>query len=168
MNTTPQQILNIDDALVSEANPARLSGPLDYERCARLHNYLVAYGWMARHRQETPNLDELASQAFVFPNEDIQAVRERLHPSVNSFLDSVFSPEPSFFYWVNDITMELVDEIFQDEDNDLNDLERFVVIYGTVFELGSHCVGVVYDQQLHRAALPMTLENLDSVQPIDA
>ncbi|KAJ5206010.1 hypothetical protein N7491_003368 [Penicillium cf. griseofulvum] len=166
MNTTPEQILNIEDALVSEANPARLNGPLDYERCARLHNYLVAYGWMARHGQETPNLDELASQPVIFANEHIQAVRERLHPSVNSFLGSIFSPESSFFYWVNGITMMLADDIFQDEDNDLDDLERFVVIYDTVVDLGSHCVGVVYDQQLHRAAFPMTLENLDSVQPI--
>ncbi|KAJ6149399.1 hypothetical protein N7471_000598 [Penicillium samsonianum] len=114
MNTTPQQVLNIEDALVSEANPARRNGPLDYERCARLHNYLVAYGWMARHGQETPNLDELANK--------------------DSYLD---------------------------------DLERFVVIYGTVLELGSHCVGVVYDQHLHRAAFPMTVENMDSVEPID-
>ncbi|CDM36772.1 unnamed protein product [Penicillium roqueforti FM164] len=166
MNTTPQQILNIEDALVSEANPARLNGPLDYERCARLHNYLVAYGWMARHGQETPNLDVLASQPFIFADEDTQAVRERLHPSVNSFLDSIFSPEPGFFYWINDISMQLVDNIFLGEDNDLDDLERFVIIYGTVLELGSHCVGVVYDQQLHRAAFPMTLENLDSVEPI--
>ena len=44
--------------------------------------------------------------------------------------------------------------------------DRFVVIYGIVLELGSPCVGVVYDQQLHRAAFPMTLENLDSVEPI--
>ncbi|KAJ6189393.1 hypothetical protein N7519_004301 [Penicillium mononematosum] len=151
MNTTPEQILNIEDALVSEANPARLNGPLDYERCAGLHNYLVAYGWMARHGQETPNLDELASQPSIFADEDTQAVRERLHPSVNSFLDLIFSPEPGFFYWVNHISMQLVDDIFPDEENDLDNLERFVVIYGT----------------LHRAAFPMTLENLDSVEPID-
>ncbi|CAG7962390.1 unnamed protein product [Penicillium nalgiovense] len=167
MNTTPQQILNIEDALVSEANPARLNGPLDYERCARLHNYLVAYGWMAHHGQETPNLDELASQPSIFADEDTQAIRERLHPSVNSFLDSIFSPEQGFFYWVNHISMQLVDDIFPDEENDLDNLERFVVIYGTVVELGSHCVGVVYDQKLHRAVFPMTLGNLDSMQPID-
>ncbi|KAJ5504255.1 hypothetical protein N7463_007129 [Penicillium fimorum] len=141
MITTPQQILNIDDALVSEVNASRLNCALDYELCARLHNYLVAFGWMARYGQETPNLDELAT------DEDIQAVRKRLHPSVNPFLDSIFSPGPSFFYWVNDITMELVDEIFQDEDNNLNDMTNSCTTPS--------------------AAFPMTLANLDRVQPID-
>ncbi|KAJ5700258.1 hypothetical protein N7536_003271 [Penicillium majusculum] len=51
------------------------------------------------------------------------AVRECLHPSVNSFLDSIYSPEPGFFYWVNDISMEVVDEIFPDEDSNLDILE---------------------------------------------
>lgn len=35
--------------------------------------------------------------------------------------------------------MELCDEIFPDEDNNLHDLELFVVIYGTVLELLALC-----------------------------
>lgn len=38
----------------------------------------------------------------------------------------MYSPEPGFFYWVNDISMEVVDGIFPDEDNNLNILEIFV------------------------------------------
>ncbi|KAJ6114474.1 hypothetical protein N7486_000252 [Penicillium sp. IBT 16267x] len=80
MNVTPQQILDIEDAIVSEQNPPRDDGTLDYERCARLHNYLVAYGWMARHGKDMPDLDALAREKWFFgqAEEDIQAVRERL------------------------------------------------------------------------------------------
>lgn len=65
--------------------------------------------------------------------------------------------------------MQLCDESFPPEDNELEDegKERFVVIYDTVSELGSLCLGVVYDQQLHRASFPMTIENSDSVEPVD-
>ncbi|KAJ5298227.1 uncharacterized protein N7443_006347 [Penicillium atrosanguineum] len=58
-------------------------------------------------------------------------------------------------------------ETFIREDNDLQRRDRFVVIYDTVPELGSHCLGVVYGQKLYRAAFPMTLENLDSVEPVE-
>ena len=62
MNITPQNILDIEDALVSDENPASSNGTLDYARCARLHNYIVAYGWMARHGKDTPDLDALARE----------------------------------------------------------------------------------------------------------
>jgi len=167
INTTPQQILNIEDALVSDDNPARNDGSLDYERCARLHNYLVAYAWMARYGRDAPDLDALASRSHCFMNEDTDAVRKRLVSSLNSFLDLIYDPEPGLFYWVNELAMELCDISFPLGDNDLEDKERFVVIYNTVPELGSHCLGVVYDQQLHRAAFPMTLEHSESVEPVD-
>jgi hypothetical protein len=100
INTTPQQILNFEDALVSDDNPARDEGTLDYERCARLHNYLVAYGWMARNRRDTPDLEALASEKWVFneANEEVQATRERLDAPLNKFLDSIYDPRPPFFY----------------------------------------------------------------------
>jgi hypothetical protein len=169
MNTTPEQILDIEDALVSEDNPARDDGALDYERCARLHNYLVAYAWMARNGSDTLDLDALASQSWFFneANEDVDAIRERLDPSLNSFLDSIYDPQPGFFYWVNGLVMRLSDESFPLEDNDLEDKERFVVIYDTTPDLGSHCLGVLYDQQYHRASFPLTIENSESVEPVD-
>src|SRR4051812_46056914 len=111
MNNTPEQILDIEDALVSEDNPARDDGALDYERCARLHNYLVAYAWMARNGSDTLDLDALASQSWFFneANEDVDAIRERLDPSLNSFLDSIYDPQPGFFYWVNGLVTRLSD-----------------------------------------------------------
>lgn len=63
----PRLLLDIDDAMVSDSNPARTDGRgLDYERCARLHNYLVAYGWMAYHQRSPDDLDELLARATFF------------------------------------------------------------------------------------------------------
>jgi hypothetical protein len=169
MNTTPQQILNIEDALVSDDNPARDDGTLDYERCARLHNYLVAYGWMARNGKDTPDLDALASEKWFFheANEEIEATRERLDAPLNKFLDLIYDPRPPFFYWVDGLVMELSDDFFIDDNEMEEDKERFVLIYRTIADLGGHNLGVVYDQQLNRASFPMTTDNMESVEPID-
>ncbi|KAJ6008132.1 hypothetical protein N7540_012108 [Penicillium herquei] len=169
MNTT-HQILDINDALVSDENPARENGTLDYERCARLHNYIVAYGWMARHGKVTPDLDELVSLRSIFSEADeaTQAIRERLDSSLNSFLDLIYDPEPEFFYWAGALSIQNCDVYFPDDDNELEEGKiRFVMIYLTVVDLGSHCLGVIYDQQLHRASFPMTIENTGSVGPVD-
>ncbi|EED16494.1 hypothetical protein TSTA_015790 [Talaromyces stipitatus ATCC 10500] len=54
-----ESLLDVEDALVSPSNPARNNGTLDYERCARLHSHLAAYGWMAHHEKGPHELDEL-------------------------------------------------------------------------------------------------------------
>ncbi|KAJ6133733.1 hypothetical protein N7523_000055 [Penicillium sp. IBT 18751x] len=169
MNTTPQMILDIEDALVSDDNPARDDGTLDYERCARLHNYLVAHGWMARNGRETPDLDALASEKWFFheANEEVEAIRERLDAPLNKFLDLVYDPRPPFFYWVDGLAMMLSDEFFIDDNEMEEGKERFVLIYSTIADLGGHNLGVVYDQQLNRASFPMTTDNMESVEPID-
>lgn len=63
--------------------------------------------------------------------------------------------------------MNYCDEIFPEEDNELEDLERFVTIYKTTPDLGSYILGVVYDQQRYLASFPMTSDNTESVQPVD-
>ncbi|KAJ5777260.1 hypothetical protein N7520_000506 [Penicillium odoratum] len=164
----PRDVFDIEDALVTDANPALDDYSLDYERCARLHNYLVAYGWMVRHEWKRPDLDELANRPHRFCQE-FEAIRDRLHPSLNFFLELIYEPTQAVFYWVENLAMQLFDEYILElyDENGLEDMERFVVIYGTVAELGSHCVGVIYDQELHRAAFPPTLENFDSVFPME-
>lgn len=64
--TTPQRLLDVDDALVSETNPARVDGTFDDERCARLHNYLVAYGWMKFNEQDPGHLADLLNAPSFF------------------------------------------------------------------------------------------------------
>ncbi|KAJ5637428.1 hypothetical protein N7490_007307 [Penicillium lividum] len=164
----PRDVFDIEDALVTDANPGLDDYFLDYERCARLHNYLVAYGWMARHEWERPGLDELANRPRRFGQEH-EAKRDRLHPSVNFFLDLTYEPTQAVFYWVGNLDMQLFDEYILElyEESSLEDMKRFVVIYGTASELGPHCVGVIYDQELHGAAFPLALENFDSVFPMN-
>ena len=67
--TTPQRLLDIDDALISETNPARVDGTFDYERCARLHNYLVAYGWMKFNEQDPGDSTDLLNAPSFFETE---------------------------------------------------------------------------------------------------
>ncbi|KAJ5561754.1 hypothetical protein N7535_003785 [Penicillium sp. DV-2018c] len=170
MNTIAQQILDIEGALVSDDNPARDDGTLDYERCARLHNYLVAYDWMARNGRDTPDLDALASERWLFHEanaDDLEATRQRLDAPLNRFLDLVSDHRPPFFYWIDGLAMALSDEFFIGENGREDDKERFVLIYRTISDLGSHNLGVVYDQQLNRASFPMTTDNMESVEPID-
>ncbi|KAJ5937712.1 hypothetical protein N7454_004054 [Penicillium verhagenii] len=167
MNPTPEQILDIEDALVTDGNPPRFVNDvtLDYERCARLHNYLVAYNWMARHKKYTPDMDALAREKWFWAESDerIQATRERLIPSLNSFLDLIYDPKPEFFYWVGGLIMSFEDGILPYEANELED--RFVVIYDTHIDLGPHRLGVVYDQHLCRASFPMSLFHWDNIDP---
>jgi hypothetical protein len=62
--------------------------------------------------------------------------------------------------------MELADESFPLEDNDFEDKERFVVIYDTTPDLGSHYLGILYNQLNHRASFPLTIENSESIEPV--
>ncbi|KAJ5965608.1 hypothetical protein N7481_012322 [Penicillium waksmanii] len=168
MSTTAHNILDIEDALVSDENPARNNGTLDYERCARLHNYLAALGWMARNGKETPDLDALAAEKHFFSegNDEVETIRERLDIPLNKFLDLVYDPS-DFFYWVNGLAMMLADEFFIVDENEWEDFERFVVIYDLIPDLGGHSLGVVYDQLLNQASFPMTIDNMDSVEPVE-
>ncbi|KAJ5701866.1 hypothetical protein N7488_009414 [Penicillium malachiteum] len=155
MNTTPHQILDIYDALVSDENPAREDG--------------MAYGWMAHHGKDTSDLDALArNKRFVRTAEDERAIRERLDSPLTSFLDSIYYPQVEFFYWVCSLEMRDCDDSFPLEDNELEDGKaRFIVIYDTESGLGPRSLGIVYDQQLHRASVTMTIENTQSVEPVD-
>ncbi|GIK00105.1 hypothetical protein Aspvir_004120 [Aspergillus viridinutans] len=171
LNMTVEPVLDIEDALVSDDNPARNDGTFDYERCARLHNYLVAYAWMARHGRDTPDLDALSEEKWFFSdrNPDRDANRELLHPSLSSFLDMIYDPQPGLFYWIVGLAMDPCDGTFFMEDNELEDegKARFVIIYNTTPDLCSHCLGVVYDQQLHRASFPLTIDDTENVTPVD-
>jgi hypothetical protein len=39
--------VDISRWLVTSSNPPRQTDGLDYERCAVLHNHIVAHGWIA-------------------------------------------------------------------------------------------------------------------------
>ncbi|KAJ5669920.1 uncharacterized protein N7477_005283 [Penicillium maclennaniae] len=54
---------------------------------------------------------------------------------------------------------------YVNDDNEIEEgKERFVLIYRTQMDMGSHNLGVIYDQQRNRASFPMTIENFESVE----
>jgi hypothetical protein len=95
---TPQQLLDIDDALVSESYPARTDGALDYERCARLHNYLVAYGLRAYHERGMQDLDKSLKRPSFFERnrDDAEVPLHRLDQLLISFLQRIIMPDEGF------------------------------------------------------------------------
>lgn len=109
--TTPHRLLDIEDVLVSESNPARNVGPLDYERCARLHNYLVTCSWMAWHGREEQDLDELLSQPSFYERDKFgnDVPRDRLDPALISFLESIIIPDEGVFFWAFDVAASPAD-----------------------------------------------------------
>jgi hypothetical protein len=170
INITVEQLLDIEDALVSDENPARDDGVFDYERCARLHNYLVAYGWMALHGRDTPDLTALAEEKRFFSDEwNPDADRDILDPSLNAWLDRIYDPTHELFFWVGGLSMESCDETFLFDENDREDEEiaRFIVIYRTSSNAYSQTMGVVYDQQLHRVSFPLTIGSTENIEPIN-
>jgi hypothetical protein len=81
----------------------------------------------------------------------------------------IYDPTQDLFFWVVGLSMSSCDESFYYEENDLEDegKARFIVIYNTTPDVCSQCLGVVYDQQLHRASLPLTIGSSENVEPID-
>ena len=92
VNTTPEHILDIEDALVcnalaSDENGEHGENTLDFQRCVRLHYYLVAYAYMGTN---TPDLEALASKSWFFNQyENIDAIRSRLDPPTRTELGGV-------------------------------------------------------------------------------
>ncbi|EEA28855.1 hypothetical protein EYB25_000233 [Talaromyces marneffei] len=163
-----ERLLDIEDALVSPSNPARADGTLDYERCARLHNYLIAYGWMVRHEKGPHELDELLHRPKYLDNAQSSYSPDRLHPDVIAFLNAIIPPryDEGTCYFVGALEVRSADEVFISDDNRFEDIDRFVIIYRTYFELGSQCLGLVYDQEYHRAAVPLFIGSSESIEPI--
>lgn len=120
---------------------------------------------MVRNGRETPDLDALASEKWVFheANEEVEAIRERLDAPLNKFLDLIYDPRPPFFYWVDGLAMILSDEFCIDDNKMKEGKERFVLIYNIITDLGGCNIRVVHDQQLNWASFPMTTDNITRI-----
>ncbi|KAK2839231.1 hypothetical protein FQN49_006344 [Arthroderma sp. PD_2] len=174
-------LLNIDTALVSRRNPARdNNGTLDIQRCARLHNYLVARGWMAMNNKQPSELHQLSSRPFYasFYGDQLAGIRHKLDPSLLSFLDSIIltktrEGDAYIFYWVTGIAEpnDLVDPEgyigYDGEDETDEGLPRYLLLYHAVSELGCHALGLIYDQKRHRVAISMDIGLQDRVLPAE-
>ncbi|EFQ96936.1 hypothetical protein MGYG_08861 [Nannizzia gypsea CBS 118893] len=178
-------LLDIEDALVSDTNPAQDAdnGVLDVQRCVRLHNYLVARGWMAKNHKQPADLHHLLARPSYesIHADQLARVGHKIDPDLRSFLAAIIAPDqerrdenPYLFYWVICVADpdHLVDSegmyvLDIDEDETEDGLPRYVLLYHAVHELGGHQIGLVYDQQRRRVALPLATEYLEYVIPAD-
>lgn len=175
-------LLDIQHSLVSPTNPSRADGSLDVERCAKLHNYLVALSWMERHQKGPEDLDELLDPSrwsyFSAFGSDAEQVRERLDPQLCQFLESIIVPRneenSAFFVWVQgiaapeEIQNDEILEVFEAEDQQTEDgVPLFALLYPMNMNLSSHPLGVVYHQELHRVVFVNTIFDAELVNPPD-
>ncbi|KAK2593683.1 hypothetical protein QQS21_008626 [Conoideocrella luteorostrata] len=176
------QLLDIQDVLVTAANPARADGDLDVERCARLHNYLVALTWMERHQKSAQELNELMGSNqwsyFTVFGDEADQVRERLDPQLSALLESILVLEgeerPELFLWVqgvaapseiqNDGILEAFNVEYERTDDDV---PLIALLYPMVMNIAPHSLGVVYHQQLRRVAFVQTMWEAELVMPPD-
>jgi hypothetical protein len=121
--------VDISRWLVTSSKPPRQTDGLDYERCAALHNYIVAYGWIASGL----NPAKLPRRTwFDIHSAEADEQRENLHDSVNEFLKRawVVTEDMTFFYWVS--RLSLPEQLWEDHPPDLaeeGEELRFFTLY---------------------------------------
>jgi hypothetical protein len=147
---------SVRDQLVSEYNPARDEGDMDYERCAALHNAIVKHGWTASGH----SLDNLPLTACWEANEeDWEDDVDRLHPSMIEFFKRAFdtdlpdteplynfmSKDYKFFYFLSGLIGPQGYEAFDLADNFGDFPGHYLTLYTPNDGLGSHAQGLMYD-----------------------
>lgn len=149
----------IRDQLVSDYNPARVEGDLDYERCAALHNAIVRHGWIASGRSP----DDLPLETCWGSDEEgREADADRLQPSMIEFLKRAYNTELpdteplynfqsrsyKFFYFLDGL-VEPQGHEFYALLNDFGDFPgHYMTLYTPNDRLGSHAQGLMYDISL--------------------
>lgn len=177
---TLNQLLDIEDVLVTPTNPARADGNLDVARCAKLHNHLVALSWMERHQKSAQELNELTDSHrsyFDVFGDEADEVRQRLDPQFASFLESIHvlpvgEEKSELFLCIqrvaepSDIQNDEILEVFHAEDDRTDyddDIPLFALLYTMIANLAPHSLGIVYHQQLRRVAFVPTIWEAESV-----
>jgi hypothetical protein len=146
---------SVRNQLVSEDNPARHEGDMDYERCAALHNAIVKHGWIASGH----SLDDLPLTSCWQANEEgWEEDVDRLHPSMIEFLKRAYNTEMpdtepvynfmsrdyKFFYFLDGLVGPQNHEFFDfDETGDF--AGHYMTLYTPNDDLGSHAQGLMYD-----------------------
>jgi hypothetical protein len=139
MNTT---YADMSRWLVTSSNPPRQTDGLDYGRCAVLHNYIVAHGWIGSGF----NPAELPRRTwFDTYRDEADEQRENLHDSVVEFLKRAWdvTEDMTFFYWVSRLSPP--EQLWEDHPPDLaEDGEelRFFTLYPMNVGFGGHPDGL--------------------------
>ena len=147
---------DVRDQLVSDDNPARDEGDLDYERCAALHNAIVKHGWIASGR----SLEELPlTTCWGADEEGWEGYADRLQPSMIEFLKRAYDTdlpdtEPlyecmprdyKFFYLLEGLNGGGGLEFFSPGAGIEDFPGQYFTLYTPNDRLGSHAQGLMYD-----------------------
>ncbi|KAK6820825.1 hypothetical protein PG987_015225 [Apiospora arundinis] len=169
------QLPDVNGLLVTADNPARtgLSG-MDHPRCAALHNYLVHYAWAAEGG-DPASLRSNHGTFFGMHGNAAGEVGQRIDASVVAFLEAAIvppspadtnSPCPPFFFWAEGLSDP--EELFANDTADLYDrsADSLLCLYrhGQGGESGG---GLFYDQDHHRAAVFMHMDDHGFAMPIE-
>jgi hypothetical protein len=133
---------DISSWLVTSSNPPRQTDRLDYERCAALHNYIVAHGWIASGL--TPA--ELPRRTwFDTHSDEADEQRENLHDSVVEFLKRAWdvTEDMAFFYWVSRLSSP--EQLWEDHPPDMaeeGEELRLFTLYPMNVGFGGHPDGL--------------------------
>ncbi|KAK8092284.1 uncharacterized protein PG998_015116 [Apiospora kogelbergensis] len=145
--------------------------PMDYVRCAELHNRILEIGWARPGKQLTigdgsDGSDPTAAHVlqkhpswFQHWGKRAEAMRPRLSPDLTAFLQRawVAGEDHSFFFYVNDITSPSA--MWAHEENmvtDPDDVDRYLTLYSSNLH-ASHPDGLVFDQKKNLAIMQMDL-----------
>lgn len=156
------ELLNIDEWLVTPENPPRTVEGMDHQRCAALHNYLIQYAWVASNR----DLGDFESQSWFEKHGDkANEIRERLEPSLVKFLESVYDSselDVSLFYWVSRLNdPDALWENWEEFAEEGEEYRRMTLYRTNTGLLGGHTDGLCYDQKLHKAVMFISIDDHD-------
>lgn len=157
---------DVDSLLVTETNPARGDGTMDFARCAALHNYIVQYGWLADGNRTLEDLPRTTH--WEAHHEEFAADGHRMHPSLQEFFKLALKNEDvSFHFWVYGLFGP--DHMFESQSFPENvegeDLDRVVTLYAGSGQAG-HSAGLMYDQERHQAYYAISIWEHDWASPI--
>lgn len=145
---------DVRDQLVSDDNPARDEGDLDYERCAVLHNAIVKHGWVAGGR----SLDDLPlTTCWEADEEGWEDNTDRLQPSMIEFLKRAYdtalpdttplhncaSRQYKFFYFLSGLVWPQGHEFYALLDSIGDFPGHYMTLYTPNDDLGSHAQGLM-------------------------
>lgn len=175
-------LLDIADVLVTPSNPARDDGNFDWERCAKLHNYLVAVGWLAATGKSKEDLGELMQpekhnwfQVHHRANMWCNAYRDytTMDRQLVDFLEAVIVPfgegHPFFFHWASSLPTpaEIHDHylIQHFDDYTADNKSAISVLYTMTLDMSREGVGIVYNRNIRKVAFVPTIFHSDLVTP---
>lgn len=157
---------DVDSLLVTETNPARGDGTMDFARCAALHNYIVQCGWIADDR----SLDDLPRTTYWEANhEEFEADRSRLDPSLQEFFKlALTNQDISFHFWVHSLfgPKEMFESPSSFPENMEGEPDRVLTLYAANGMAG-HSAGLMYDQERHQAYYAISIWEYDWASPIE-